>query len=428
MDLSSLSTTLQSPSSSDARLDAEQALTRDFRAAALVLTQFYKSSLHTSNQAYSAGYKACLEEIQGHIQASLSVPHHGVEGDESNSSENAGRTLGRLMDWIEARQEAFKLQAEDEQEDQQREQQAHRSKCDNAAQSSSSSSSKAAASASQQQQRSTSAAAGPSSSRAPSPPTEAEAMEESTGSLRSELSSAAAQQQPSVRSKQRDALVEAVNRARSRNTPDVDEVTPNAATLDDDAPNQESQEIPTPSSLPAHMLSSPLHSPANSHRMRSQSHHHGHGLRDSSRNKDRSKGNSKINFSLPINASATFSFAPSLESTESLPMFPFLSGSDSETVSVGSKRSYDTAVQSGGTNRTLSHERIGALTRKDRRKSHHGHAAARGGPGGAGVEGGGGGGGGGGGARGSGMGMDTEMVDDGDPSDERERKRSARRS
>lgn len=366
MDLSSLSTTLQTPSSSDARLDAETALTRDFRAAALVLTQFYKSSLSTSNQAYSAGYKACLEEIQGHIQASLSVPH----GDDR---ENAGRTLGRLMDWIEARQEAFKLQAEDEQEDQQREQ-AHRSKRD---------ASTSAGATSQQRART----AEPSSSRAPSPSNDA--MEGSTGSLASEPV------KPSVRSRQRDALVEAVNRARSRGTPDVDEVASAPATADDDTTTRV-QETPTSSAMPPHMLSSPLHSPANSHRMRSQS----HGLRDS--HKDRSKG--KINFSLPTSA---FTFSPAHEPTESLPIFPFLSGSDSETISVGSKRSFD-AVQPGA-NRP-SHDRIGALTRKERRKTH-GHAGR------------------GGGARGNAgsSGMDAEMSDN-VAADERERKRTARRT
>ncbi|GHJ88661.1 hypothetical protein NliqN6_5063 [Naganishia liquefaciens] len=130
MDLSSLYTTLASPPGQ--LQQAEIDMMEKFKAAALSITNLYKSSVHTSKHAYSAGYGACLNDIQQILEASLSGPSASSHTQYNNperlrqlaqdqDASTAGRTLARLMDWIEARQEAMKLEAEDEKEEEQRE-------------------------------------------------------------------------------------------------------------------------------------------------------------------------------------------------------------------------------------------------------------------------------------------------------------------
>lgn len=128
MDLSTLYNTLSTPPGQ--LQQAENEMMERFKAAALSITHLYKSSVHTSKQAYSAGYSACLADVLQTVQASLSTisperrpqPLHGTERTNDNQEhnleqgENAAKVLGRLMDWIEARQEAMKLEAEEEKE------------------------------------------------------------------------------------------------------------------------------------------------------------------------------------------------------------------------------------------------------------------------------------------------------------------------
>ncbi|KAF8513300.1 hypothetical protein JB92DRAFT_230318 [Gautieria morchelliformis] len=87
--------------------NAEKQLMDNFKAAALSITTLYRSSLDTSKQAYSAGYATCLLDVLQFVEAGVSVS--GDDGEEM--------TIGKVMDWIEARLEAIKSTAEEEEED-----------------------------------------------------------------------------------------------------------------------------------------------------------------------------------------------------------------------------------------------------------------------------------------------------------------------
>jgi hypothetical protein len=76
-------------------------------AAALSITTLYRSSLDTSKRAYSAGYATCLLDVLHFVEAGVSVS--GNAGEEM--------TIGRVMDWIEARLEAIKSTEEEEEEE-----------------------------------------------------------------------------------------------------------------------------------------------------------------------------------------------------------------------------------------------------------------------------------------------------------------------
>ena len=76
-------------------------------AAALSITTLYRSSLDTSKQAYSAGYATCLLDVLHFVEAGVSVS--GNAGEEM--------TIGRVMDWVEARIEAIKSTEEEEEEE-----------------------------------------------------------------------------------------------------------------------------------------------------------------------------------------------------------------------------------------------------------------------------------------------------------------------
>lgn len=80
-------------------------------AAALSITTFYRSSLAASKEAYSSGYLTCLQDTLQFIQAGVSVS--GSSGEEM--------TIGRVMDWLEARLEAIKSTEEEEEEDRMKE-------------------------------------------------------------------------------------------------------------------------------------------------------------------------------------------------------------------------------------------------------------------------------------------------------------------
>lgn len=398
MDLSSLDSALHP----DQRQQAEKDLTRDFRAAALVLTQFYKTSLQTTNQSYNAGYAACLHEIQQNIQATLSVPSGGDNGiDDHGHEDGAGRTLGRLMDWIEARQEALKFEAEDEKEEQaqqqqQRQQQQYKGSSSSAKASSAGETSRAGR---QSTERPPVQMSSPSAESQTLPmETEGEAEPE-VETTQSGLANGSAPR-TALRSKQRDALIEAMNRSRTRSatTPDVDSSDrpepSNAAhyTLADqhgpDSPstNEPADLEPEPSSSPilaptpsVHISSLPLPAQSNN-RFRSV-----HGLKDphSYRNKANHSHSGRYSNSHPVNvgAGSDGSFSPQL--SVDLPVFPFLSESNNLSsfgafdFSVGNKRPLE-AVQTSfghgyGTGHAKESSRPGLdrslSARKERRKA-----------------------------------------------------------
>ncbi|TDL15985.1 hypothetical protein BD410DRAFT_678713, partial [Rickenella mellea] len=81
--------------------NAEAELMDNFKAAALSITTLYRSSLNTSKQAYNAGYAAACTDLLSVIQQGVSLGGAGEEGGEG------GMTIGRVMDWVEARLEAI---------------------------------------------------------------------------------------------------------------------------------------------------------------------------------------------------------------------------------------------------------------------------------------------------------------------------------
>ncbi|KIY64979.1 hypothetical protein CYLTODRAFT_380157 [Cylindrobasidium torrendii FP15055 ss-10] len=88
----------------NAHQQAEAELTNNFKAAALSITTLYRSSKEASKKAHDAGYaKACCDLMQ--------MIQRGVSADGNDM------TVGRVMDWLEARLDAVKSRAEEEQED-----------------------------------------------------------------------------------------------------------------------------------------------------------------------------------------------------------------------------------------------------------------------------------------------------------------------
>lgn len=73
------------------------------------ITTLYRSALATSKQHYDAGYSAALEDLLSVIQQGVSVGG----GD--------GMTIGRIMDWIDARREVMKEREDDEEEEEDKE-------------------------------------------------------------------------------------------------------------------------------------------------------------------------------------------------------------------------------------------------------------------------------------------------------------------
>ncbi|KAH8099901.1 hypothetical protein BXZ70DRAFT_1008871 [Cristinia sonorae] len=96
--------------------NAEKDLMNNFKAAALSLTTLYRSSRVTSKRAYNAGYASACQDLLLMIQ-------QGVSAGESSSDPNGtgGMTIGRVMDYIEARLEAIKSREDEEEEDDERE-------------------------------------------------------------------------------------------------------------------------------------------------------------------------------------------------------------------------------------------------------------------------------------------------------------------
>ncbi|KAH8108272.1 hypothetical protein DFH11DRAFT_1732096 [Phellopilus nigrolimitatus] len=105
------------PSSAVAK--AEQDLMDKFKSAALSITTLYRSSQGAAKRHFDAGYLAALDDL-------LAVIQHGVSADltpgpSKNSGEvdaaDEGMSIGRVMDWIEARQEAIRIKAREDEED-----------------------------------------------------------------------------------------------------------------------------------------------------------------------------------------------------------------------------------------------------------------------------------------------------------------------
>jgi hypothetical protein len=90
-------------------------------AAALSITTLYRSSRQNSKRAYNAGYAAACQDLLTMIQQGVSLDPSG-----SSDAEGGGMTIGRVMDWIEARLEAIKSREEEEEEDEEREKEKER--------------------------------------------------------------------------------------------------------------------------------------------------------------------------------------------------------------------------------------------------------------------------------------------------------------
>lgn len=90
-------------------------------AAALALTTLYRSSRRTSKRAYNAGYATACQDLLLMIQ-------QGVSTGESTDSDGPGMTIGRIMDYIEARLDAIKSREEEEDEDEEKDRERDRAK------------------------------------------------------------------------------------------------------------------------------------------------------------------------------------------------------------------------------------------------------------------------------------------------------------
>ncbi|KAF8200252.1 hypothetical protein BJ912DRAFT_1054636 [Pholiota molesta] len=107
-------------SSLPSQQNAEKELLNDFKAAALSITTLYRSSRKTSKRAYNAGYAAACQDLLAFVQQGVSAGDVGP-GGPSHAVEGGGMTIGRVMDWTEARVEAIRAREEEEEEDEERE-------------------------------------------------------------------------------------------------------------------------------------------------------------------------------------------------------------------------------------------------------------------------------------------------------------------
>jgi hypothetical protein len=84
----------------------------------LSITTLYRSSRKNSKRAYNAGYAAACQDLLNFIQQGVSASDVGPS--PSNDLEG-GMTIGKVMDWTEARVDAIKAREEEEEEDEERE-------------------------------------------------------------------------------------------------------------------------------------------------------------------------------------------------------------------------------------------------------------------------------------------------------------------
>lgn len=93
-----------------------------YSAAALSITKLYRSSRKTSKRAYNAGYGAACQDLLNFIQQGVSTSDVGTAlAGTSQTVDGGGMTIGRVMDWTEARLEAIRATEEEEDEDEERE-------------------------------------------------------------------------------------------------------------------------------------------------------------------------------------------------------------------------------------------------------------------------------------------------------------------
>ncbi|KAF5386474.1 hypothetical protein D9757_005941 [Collybiopsis confluens] len=127
--------------------NAEKELLNNFKAAALSITTLYRSSRNASKRAFNAGYASACNDILLMIQQGVSVEgiqqNHGSSGPRSDpnppfDAEGQGMTIGKVMDWIEARMEAIKSREEEEDEEEEKERERANPNASNSASASSS--------------------------------------------------------------------------------------------------------------------------------------------------------------------------------------------------------------------------------------------------------------------------------------------------
>ncbi|KAF7982667.1 hypothetical protein HWV62_27129 [Athelia sp. TMB] len=112
------------PNGSNNLANSEKELLNTFKAAALSITTLYRSSRQTSKRAYNAGYGAACQDLLLMIQQGVSVGGTANDSTSSDSTNTTGgnqMTIGKVMDWIEARLEAIKSREEEEDEDEEKE-------------------------------------------------------------------------------------------------------------------------------------------------------------------------------------------------------------------------------------------------------------------------------------------------------------------
>ncbi|KAI6020624.1 hypothetical protein EDC04DRAFT_2901659 [Pisolithus marmoratus] len=105
---------------------AEKDLLNNFKAAALSITTLYRSSRNSSKRAYNAGYAAACQDLMMMIQQGVSVG--GIAPSTSDNPLGGEMSIGRILDWIEARMEAIKAREEEEDEDEEREKERDRTR------------------------------------------------------------------------------------------------------------------------------------------------------------------------------------------------------------------------------------------------------------------------------------------------------------
>jgi hypothetical protein len=103
---------------------AEKELLNNFKAAALSITTLYRSSRHASKRAYNTGYAAACQDLTMMIQQGVSAS--GIAPSSNDNSHDGEMTIGRILDWIEARMEAVKSREDEEDEDEEREKEKER--------------------------------------------------------------------------------------------------------------------------------------------------------------------------------------------------------------------------------------------------------------------------------------------------------------
>ena len=91
-------------------------------AAAQSITTLFRSSKKAAKRAYNEGYAAACQDLLSFIQQGVSASDIGQSPTASSSAvEGGGMTIGRVMDWTEARMEAIKAREEEEDEEEERE-------------------------------------------------------------------------------------------------------------------------------------------------------------------------------------------------------------------------------------------------------------------------------------------------------------------